>query len=96
MAEISKFHRREILWLGGPNTQTNEVALLSGRRCHLIYPKEVLCCTLAGMLDDCAKLLDLDADQVARRGTLMHGVEVLRQPYELEAHRVHQLTLVMS
>ena len=72
-----------------------EVTLLSGRCCSQIFdldrePLEVV-------LRESAYLLDLDEDQVLRDATLLHGTSVITDLEEdLEAGKLHELTLVMS
>ena len=65
------------------------------RCCHLIYGK-VFNLHLRDVLHECAEVLDLDVDQVIESGALIYGVEVLRDPNDLEEGIVHEVTLVMS
>ena len=72
-----------------------EVMLLSGRCCSQIVDLDYL--TLEGVLCQFADLLGLDEDQVLGSATLMHGTSVITDLEEdLEAGKLHELTLVMS
>ena len=53
--------------------------------------------TLKDVLRRFADLLGLDRRQVLESATLMHGTSVITDPQkELEAGKLHELTLVMS
>ena len=53
--------------------------------------------TLEEVLRECADLLGLDEDQVLKDATLLHGTSVITDLEEdLEAGKLHELTLVMS
>ena len=72
-----------------------EVTLLSGRCCSQIFDLSFL--TLAEVLLQFADSLGLDEDQVLGSGTLMHGTSVITDlQKDLEAGKLHELTLVMS
>ena len=72
-----------------------EVMLLSGRCFSQIVDLDYL--TLEDVLCQFADLLGLDEDQVRGSATLMHGTSVIADlQNDLEAGKLHELTLVMS
>ena len=69
--------------------------LLSGRCSSQIFALDFH--TLEDVLAQFADSLGLDGDQVLESGTLMHGTSVITDLEEdLEAGKLHELTLVMS
>ena len=72
-----------------------EVMLLSGKCCSQLFDLDDE--TLEDMLRECATLLNVDENQVLGTATLMHGTAVVSDLREdLEAGKMHELTLVMS
>ena len=72
-----------------------EVMLLSGRCCSQVFDLDED--TLEDVLRETADLLGLDEDQVLGSATLMHGTSVIADlQNDLEAGKLHELTLVMS
>ena len=69
--------------------------LLSGRSCSQIF--DIYHRTGEGVLRECARLLDLDEDQVLGSAGLMHGTSVITDLKEdLEAGKMYELTLAIS
>ena len=68
--------------------------LLSGRSCHDIFT--LACHTRRDVLWRCAELLDLDPDDVLRRGVLMSGSIEVQDLHVLEPGKLHEITLVLS
>ena len=70
------------------------VVLLSGRGCHDIFAFADH--NRTDVLRHCAKLLDLDPDDVLRRGVLMSGSVEVQSLHELEPGKLHEITLVLT
>ena len=69
--------------------------LLSGRCCSQIFSLDFE--PLDAVLRKCARLLDLEEDQLLRSASLMHGTSVITDlKVDLEAGKMYELTLVMS
>ena len=74
-----------------------EVTLLSGKCCSQIFNLDEDTLEVIVVLFEFADLLGLDLDQVISYGTLLHGTSVItRLEEDLEAGKLHELTLVMS
>ena len=70
------------------------ISLLSGRGCHDIFA--FVLHNRTDVLRRCAKLLDLDPDDVLRRGVLMSGSVEVQMLHELEPGKLLEITLVLS
>ena len=70
------------------------ISLLSGRGCHDIFAFALQ--NRADVLRRCAKLLDLDPDDVLRRGVLMSGSVEVQDLHVLEPGKLHEITLILS
>ena len=69
-----------------------KVGLMSGRCCSEVFSRSAL---MRLVLRCCAASLDLDPDYVERHGTLMRGPTEVKDLFELEPGKLHEITLVL-
>ena len=71
-----------------------EVMLVSGRCCCQMFDRFE---DVRSVLRVCARLLGLDEDKVLESATLLQGTRAIKDLKEdLEAGKIHELTLVMA
>ena len=73
-----------------------EVMLVSGRCCCQMFDLFRFA-GVTGVLRECAHLLSLDEDKVLESGTLLQGTRAITHlSQDLEAGKIHEVTLVMA
>ena len=70
-----------------------QVVLLSGRCCSEVFRRRA---DMGVALRRCAASLGLDPEYVGRNGTLMQGPTEVKNIFELEPGKLHEITLVLS